>query len=310
MREKRMNSSGVTRLVALTITIGTSLVSTAFGQSPTVEFGISSANLSQALAGVYTDPYVGYVNGDIGLGDGTGNNSGIFNSNPGTTQVAAFCDDFTNDVTPPQYWNAYDTNLISLSSTSPVYYQGTSGSSYTGGGWDPTIYENNAMGTLVGGASSSLNSTPFSQAADYIAVAYLAYESQQATGNDSAQEIYSYGLWGVFDPILLQTASNVYGGSMNQTQLDEARDDLAHALGVGEYYAGHGGTTQFVNDLQIDVNIYTPVDGKPGSYGPQEFVTVTKTPEASSWASMGLDLSGFALLGLVFRRRFGHQQAS
>jgi hypothetical protein len=310
-----MNRSGVTRLAALTIAVCAGLASTAFGDSPKVEFGILSPNTSQYLAGVYTDPYVGYTNGNTALGNGTGYNSAIFSS-AHATQVAAFCDDFANDVTPPQYWVAYDTNLTSLTSTSPVYYQGTSGSSYTTSDWDPTIYENNAMGTLVGGSSSSLSSTTFSQIADYIAVAYLASESQGATGSASAQEIYSYGLWGVFDPGLLQSQYNSYGGHMSSTQLEAAQNDLAKALGVGEYYAANGGAQKFVDDLQIDVHVYTPVSGAPGSYGPQEFVVVTPTsgqgvqaPEASSWASMGLDLSGLALLALVFRRRLGRQQA-
>ncbi|HVZ15530.1 MAG TPA: hypothetical protein VG897_00295 [Terriglobales bacterium] len=322
MREKRMNRSGVMRLAALTITVCAGLASTAFGDTPTVEFGIYSANTSQYLAGVYTDPYIGYYNNNTALGNGTGYNSAIFSS-ANATQVAAFCDDFTNDVTPPQYWVAYDTSLTALTSTSPVYYQGTSGSSYATSTWDPAIQENNAMGTLVGGSSSSLSSSTFSQIADYIAVAYLAYESQQAMGGSNcqacaqAQERYSYGLWGVFDPSLLYSATTIYG-SMSSDDLAQARLDLVQALGVGEYYAGLGtnGTTQFVDDLQIDVHVYTPVSGAPGSYGPQEFVVVTPTPgqgvqapEASSWASMGLDLSGLALLALVFRRRLGRQQA-
>lgn len=314
-----MNRSGVTRLAALTITVCAGLVTTAFGQTPTVEFGIYSANTSQSLAGVYTDPYMGYTNGDTALGKGNGDNAGIFNNNPGTTQVAAFCDDFTNDVTPPQYWNAYDTSLASLNSTSPVYYDGTSGSAYTtgSGGWDPEIYDNAQGASSGGGSSNQLKNITLSQTADYIAVAYLAYESQQATGNASLQEIYSYGLWGVFDPSLLGSTNNPYG-SMSSTDLNRARADLSQALGVGEYYAGlTNGTTQFENNLQIDVEIYTPVGGSPGSpghapSGPQEFVTVTPTSgqgvqasEASSWASMGFDLSGVALLALLFRRRLG-----
>ncbi len=314
-----MNRSGVMRLAALTITVCAGLASTAFGDTPTVEFGIYSANTSQYLAGVYTDPYVGYTNGNTALGNGWGYNSAIF-SNANATQVAAFCDDFTNDVTPPQYWVAYDTSLTALNDS--LYYKDnndgytTAGSQYatTGpGGWNPLIYTNSATGD--GGTGTKLSSLLFSQEADYIAVAYLAYESQQATGDASAQELYSYGLWGVFDPGLLQSAYNPYG-HMSSTQLKAAQSDLAKALGVGEYYAANGGAQKFVDDLQVDVHIYTPVSGAPGSYGPQEFVVVTPTPgqgvqapEASSWASMGLDLSGLALLALVFRRRLGRQQA-
>src|SRR5262249_12712363 len=140
----------------------------------------------------------------------------------------------------------------------------------------------------------------------YIALAFLAYESQQDTGDTAAQEILSFALWGVFDPQLLQSATNPYG-SMSQQNLNTARADLAQALGVGEYYAALGnGGVQFQNDFGVDVEIYSAVGGSPANTSsPQEFLTVTPAsthsvpmPEPSSWATLGFDLSGVALLGL------------
>lgn len=296
-----MNRLGVLRLTALAITLGVGLVSTAFGQ---VEFGISGAGPGGPnLAGVYTDPYVGYYNNDTALGNGYGNNPALF-SNAGT-QVAAFCDDFSNEVNPPQYWNAYDTQLSALPTTTPpLYYQGTSGSSYVNQG-GLTIYDSANGQSGTGVSSAALSTLTFSQTADYIAVAYLAYESQNDASDPTGQEIYSFALWGVFDPGLLGSTNNPYG-SMNQQYLNTARTDLAQALGVGEYYAGlTNGATQFENNLGIDVQIYSPVGGSPGNTSsPQEFVTVTPAgvPEPSSWASLGLDLGGVSLLGLIFRR--------
>ena len=316
-----MSGGGVRKTVALTITVGIGLVSTVFGQS-TTEFGVYGPGPGGPnLAGVYTDPYVGYYNSGLtGLGSATSsspNYSTQLWTSSSSTRVAAFCDDFANEIDPPQYWNAYDTNLGSLPTTTPpLYYGGTSGSAYTTSQWNPTIY-NSASGTS--GSGAALGTQTFSQTADYIAVAYLAYESQNDTGDTTAQEIYSFALWAVFDPRLLQSATNSYG-TMSQTDLDTARTDLAKALGVGEYYAGlsantaqQNGAQQFESALGIDVEIYSAVGGSPNNHSsPQEFVTVTPAstqgfgpptvPEPSSLASLGFDLGGVALLGLVFRR--------
>jgi len=297
------------KVTALAFMASVGLVSSAFGQTP-VEFGISGVGPGGPnLAGVYTDPYIGYYNNDTALGSGTGNNPAIF-SPANATQVAAFCDDFANEVNPPQYWNAYDTSLTALpTGTPPLYYGMTSGSSYTNQG-NETIYDSANGQAGVGVSSNALHTLTFSQTAGYIAVAYLAHESQIDTGDASAQEIYSFALWGVFDPALLGSATNPYG-SMTGQDLTTARTDLAQALGVGEYYAGlTNGTTQFQNNLGINVQIYSAVGGSPGNTSsPQEFVTVTPAstqgygvPELSSWATLGLDLGSLALLGVIFRR--------
>jgi hypothetical protein len=282
----------------LAVVIGAGLATAAYCLPPVVEFGIGAPGPG-ALAGIYTDPYQGYVGGGP-----LGNYSNV-PPPAGSTAVAAFCDDFTNDVTPPQYWTAFDTDLSTLSAVG-----------------DPvaSVYYGDHNSATDG--TPTLNATQ--QVADYIAIAYLAYESLQAQATNQllAQEQYSYALWDIFDPGLLQGGDCWEPGECldqsGTTNLTAAIAAVNAALAVGNQYATAHPTDaglSFENDYNVSVQIYTPenngaVSPLSDTARPQEFVTLTPLPtngvpmpEPSSLASLGIDFVGVALLGLAFRRR-------
>ena len=78
------------------VALGICFALSAAAAQPTVNFGITAVGADN-LAGVYTDPYHGLING--------------------TTEIAAFCDDFTDDaaLAPP---NA--NNRLRLGSPPPL----------------------------------------------------------------------------------------------------------------------------------------------------------------------------------------------
>lgn len=249
-------------VVTQAVVIGVGLVSAAFGQT-TVEFGITAPGTTgNNLSGVYTDPYQGYI-------EAVGGTPG-----QGGTAVAAFCDDFTDDVSPPQYWTAFDTNLSQFPGTNNVPVN----SVYYG--------DYNGPGNLL---------TAAQQTTDYIAVAILAVESMHNTGNAAVQNQLSFALWDVFDSGVLSSDCNAYGcldaganGSTLDTQSGTpnwyaATQDVNAAIALAKTYSS-GATYESASGY--NVQIYTPET--PGSgvdpYGdttrPQEFITVTAVPEA------------------------------
>ena len=286
------------------------------------EFGILGPGAG-VLAGVYTDPYQGYYNNNLtNLGEGRGDSS-LWHSP--SVAVAAFCDDFTNDVNPPQYWNAYDTNLAAFTGTTNV----------------ETVY--------YGTAAQNTQSASL-QAKNYIAMSWLAYQSIVTTSaNIAAQEQLSYALWDIENPAVLSGTdcpdSDKYGCldpgyGLNDTSAPNwsaALRDVANALAVADaYLAGNVGNAgaAFESDpcqynsyatgsgivcggTQVAVSIFSAanlttgtVDLTSNAATPQEFITVTQKstqsvpmPEPSSLASLGLDLTGVGIAGLLLRRR-------
>jgi hypothetical protein len=250
----------ILKTVGLTIVIGFCLAFPAFGAPPpTVDFGITSAE-GNNLAGVYTDPY----NGCVGCSPG---NAG--------TLVQAFCDDFVDDVNPPQYWTAFanDLNQFTSSATvSTVYYSGASAASQT---------------------------------TRYIAIAILAGESL-ATSVATTKNELSFALWGVFDPTLLNSDCNQYGcldSSPNNPNLAAANTYLSDAMTAAQSYVS-GADYEAKNN--VTVKVFTAeangsVDS-PNSGRPQEFVTVAM-PEPSSLAALIFDFLFAGIAVLLFRRR-------
>jgi len=248
--------------------------------TPTVTFDLNSPGSGANLAGVYTSPYTGTVNG-------------------GPT-IPVICDDFADESYVPETWTAYVTSGSSVSSLTP----GTAG--------DQLNWLNNAGSTIT------VNGTTLNQAQAYAVAAVLAVDIMQSSG--AAQEYYSYAMWGLFDPCgsgtLGSTGCTTPGspadpGAFGQlvgytTALNNAITDLNNAVS----YASNSANAALV---QADVNATTIYSfdasaGIPtGACGgpcpkPQEFITVNMA-EAPAPALLGMDLLGLAGLILIARRR-------
>jgi hypothetical protein len=243
MKDKITNSRNLAAIALLCF------ASAAFGQ--TVPFQMTSPNPNN-LGGVYTDPYNALVNG---------------------TSIEAFCDDFSDEVTSGESWNALTTNLSQFPSTSPpvssVYYTSGAGANQT---------------------------------QDYIAAAILASEGLQnyITNPTEANDI-SFALWGVFDTTLLP--NNEAG--LPAGDLAAAEGLLTGALAAAaNYQTGLAYEQATGNNVEIytaTTNGTTPQG--PGTGRPQEFITVVSMDEPPSPALLGLNFLGLGFLVFFFRRR-------
>ena len=153
---------------------GACLVPLAAQANPVVSMELTALN-SASLNGVYTEPYNAQI-GPAGLTGASQFNSA--NSEP----AAIYCDDFYDDVSQGQVWQATVTNMSALSTTSlntTVMFKGT---------------------------------TPAAQAADYMAAAWLveqiAAQNQKLPAGQLTAEQDSYALWSVFDPSALTGLSS------------------------------------------------------------------------------------------------------
>jgi len=286
---------------SLAIALGFGLASTTFGQT-VVNFGITAAGpTGNNLAGVYTDPYVGCVGCTAGPP-----------STPGTT-VQIFCDDFTDDVSPPEYWLANSTSLSQFTGANnvqTVYYSSAPDSPAT----TPTSYAGLPTTLGVSGWSSTAS---YSQTSDYIAAAILASESISAgSSNETAQNDLSFALWGIFDSTLLDNVANASEyGTMDAIDLKNAQIDLETALVKATTYASGAAYTAATG---VNATIYTACTGctlgssdgtvSNSSGRPQEFLVVTM-PEPSTIATLGAYSLGLGLIGLIFRRRHSRSKS-
>jgi hypothetical protein len=244
-----------------------------------VAFELNSPGSGANLAGVYTSPYTGTING-------------------GST-VPVICDDFADESYVPETWTAYETSLSSMIS-------GAANTSVLK--WQPSTLE-------------ELYGTPgLSQVQAYEVAAVLSIDILfgSATGS-TAQEDYSYALWGLFDPCGNGTngtsptsclsgtpATSGDLGAFGQLEtyspsnLSAAETDLSTAIAAV--------TSGSANLSNYDVTIYSYDTGATGNCGgtctpPQEFITVSMA-EPPAPALLGVDLLGLAGL-ILLARRFG-----
>lgn len=286
------------------VVIAAGLAAAAFGQNQ-VTFDYSNPN-GASLAGEYTNPYQATVT--------------PLNFTGYSGAIAAYCDDLAATVIAPESWTADATDLAGVNSSSPVL---------------------NQNGTTVFNSLADSTTTTLTETEAYIAVAYLAMQSMTvgpvaldpSNPGTPEQEVLSWALWDIFDPTILGTScinDSTTGGCLDNGDPNYSSDALAaqsyvnKAVAVALGYANDPNAgADFESSIGADVQIYTPAPNTGAGDGctiygaapcgsPQEFVAIEPinsngqplpTPEASVWATLGIDLVGVGMIGLVFRRR-------
>jgi hypothetical protein len=246
--------TSVTRMA--TIAMAAFCTAAVQGATPTVNFGITGAGPNN-LGGVYTDPYQISAGGD--------------------TSILGFCDDFTDNVYPPQYWTALATNLSEIP-TNPT-----------------TVFFGDGI----------IDGNHYTQLTRYIAAAIIATDSLVHLADVTRANDDSYALWAVFYPVLLTDAyqASCTEGCFGGSDLVAARAELQSALTAA---TGYVSGAAYEAATGTDVMVYSATtDGSTPSSAPnrpQEFITV-RMAEAPSPALLAMDFSAVAGLALFFRRR-------
>lgn len=254
---------------------------------PTTTFDLTGVD-GAVLAGVYTSPYYGSV--------GSSN-----------VTIPVICDDFGDNSYIPEEWTTYVTSLSDVPTSGDDAYLKWSGAS---GNVD----------------SYAWNLTSQNQA--YTVAAILVLDILNSAPASQAQEDYSYALWELFDPS--GASGNLNWGSTDggvapylsgccSGDLSTATVDVENAItasmnpnvlnGYNVTIYSYDAPPSGGGNNVVAGNGITPLCGSPLSQScstlpPQEFITVTAVPEASSLAEFAVYLL-FGGAGLFFfgRRR-------
>ena len=261
--------------VAVALTLLLLATSPLVAQPTTATFNLTGVGSGASLAGVFTSPYTGTINGS-------------------SSPIPVICDDFADDSFVPEQWTAYVTSLSTLTSSTDTYLK-----------WGTT-------GPVTG--SDTVNSWSLTQTQAYDAAAVLAIGIISSTGDVTLQQEYSFALWELFDSNSTTGSFaqlNAYGDQAYETgATGGAGTPGAQALLAGAISQATGNPQNLANYLSnynITIYSYDPANGTSCGGGycpppPQEFITVSMT-EPPSPALLGLDLLGVAGLLLVVRRR-------
>jgi len=237
----------------------------------TAAFALNSAGSGANLAGVYTSPYTGTING-------------------GST-INVICDDFVDNSYVPESWTAYVTSLSSLTSgTADTYLKwlNTAGSTITVDG--QTLNQAQAYAVAAVLSIDILESGTGSPAQEDYSFALWALFDPTGIPSDPT-DLGAYG----------QLAK--YGDTGDE---DAAKADLKTAV---LFVTNAANATQVAADVSaVTIYSFDPVTAPRCGSGPcptappQEFITVNMV-EPPSPALLGLDLLAVAGLIVFVRRR-------
>jgi hypothetical protein len=214
-----------------------------------------------------------------------------------STGIPVICDDFADETYIPEQWTAYATTLSTLTSGTPDTY----------------------LKWLTSG-TITVDGYTLNQAAAYTVAAVLATDITTSVAGSTAQQDYSYALWGLFDPC----GSGIYSGTAGCTTPGSPADPGAFGQ-LANYGLQSSNEAQAITYLNaavvnVETNNLTPsnfsnitiysydsANGTSCGSGscpppPQEFITVSMA-EAPSPAILGVDLLGLIGLALIARRR-------
>ena len=215
----------------------------------TITSGTAPDGTYGVMGGVYTSPYTGNINGGA--------------------SIPIICDDFYDDVYPPETWTALATNLAQLgaATTNLVYFEQN------------------------GGAQQQI---------DYMTAAVLAEDILGTTDKTVRGEL-SFALWGVFDPTMLATNS----ANLTAAQLNAATGYLAGAQAT--VVSGISGGLDAYLSTFSNVTIYSATQNgttpmAAGTKRPQEFLVVSM-PEPAESVLLIVDLLAVVSLVCFVRRK-------
>jgi len=234
----------------------------------TAAFALNSAGSGANLAGVYTSPYTGTING-------------------GST-INVICDDFADNIYVPESWTAYVTSLSSL----------------TPGTADTTLRWLNTAGSTITVDGQTLNQAKAYAVAAVLSIDIL----ESATGSAAQEDysFALWGLFDPTgtsaDPGAFTQLAN-YG---DLGDLVNATNDLNIAVSFVTNPANNSQVAADVS--AVTIYSFDPVTAPKCGSGPcptappQEFITVNMV-EPPSPALLGLDLLAVAGLIVFVRRR-------